>query len=144
MLNSCLSRVYYFYKMSRPNLILRISMYTQTLQLFAIHLAGSASNYRRFYGKIFDNQLPVHFLLFLQASVNISGIRHSAVANGMRCFWSYNPSTFKRDFRVLSVKILPYILISKARFHVTVRTHINKSVVYFIVRRNVKFGCSEC
>ena len=33
---------------------------------------------------------------------------------------------------------------SKARFHVTVRTQINKSVVYFIVRRNVKFGCSEC
>ena len=36
------------------------------------------------------------------------------------------------------------LTLSKARFHVTVRTHINKSVVYFIVRRNVKFGCSEC
>ena len=33
---------------------------------------------------------------------------------------------------------------SKARFHVTVTTQINKSVIYFIVRRNVKFGCSEC
>ena len=33
---------------------------------------------------------------------------------------------------------------SQARFHVTVRTQINKSVVYFIVRRNVKFGYSEC
>ena len=35
--------------------------------------------------------------------------------------------------------------ISKSEdFHVTVTTQINKSVVYFIVRRNVKFGCSEC
>ena len=33
---------------------------------------------------------------------------------------------------------------SKARFHVTVITQVNKSVVYFIVTRNVKFGCSEC
>ena len=33
---------------------------------------------------------------------------------------------------------------SKARFHVAVRTQINKFVFYFIVRRNVKFGCSEC
>ena len=32
---------------------------------------------------------------------------------------------------------------NSARFHVTVTTQINKSVVYFIVRRNVKFGCSE-
>ena len=36
------------------------------------------------------------------------------------------------------------ILMSKARFHVTVRTQINKFVVYFIVGRNVNFGCSEC
>ena len=28
--------------------------------------------------------------------------------------------------------------------HVAVRTQINKFVFYFIVRRNVKFGCSEC
>ena len=34
--------------------------------------------------------------------------------------------------------------LSKAQFHVTVRTHINKSVVDFTVRRNVKFWCSEC
>ena len=33
---------------------------------------------------------------------------------------------------------------TKARFHVAVRTQINKFVFYFIVRRNVKFGCSEC
>ena len=33
---------------------------------------------------------------------------------------------------------------NKARFHVTVITQINKSVVYFNVRRNAKFGCSEC
>ena len=32
----------------------------------------------------------------------------------------------------------------KARFHVAVRTQINKFAFYFIVRRNVKFGCSEC
>ena len=32
----------------------------------------------------------------------------------------------------------------KARFHVAVRTQINKFVFYFIVRRNVKSGCSEC
>ena len=30
---------------------------------------------------------------------------------------------------------------SKARFHVTVRTQINKFVFYFIVGRNVKFDC---
>ena len=38
------------------------------------------------------------------------------------------------------------VKLTKARFHVTVtvRTEINKSVVYFIVRRNVKFGYSEC
>ena len=30
------------------------------------------------------------------------------------------------------------------RFHVTATTQINKSVIYFIIRRNVKFGCSEC
>ena len=35
-------------------------------------------------------------------------------------------------------------IIPKARFHVAVRTQINKFVFYFIVRRNVKFGCSEC
>ena len=34
--------------------------------------------------------------------------------------------------------------VSKARFHVTVITHINKSMVYFIVRLSVNFGCSEC
>ena len=28
--------------------------------------------------------------------------------------------------------------------HVTVKTQINKSVIYFTLRRNVKFGCSEC
>ena len=33
---------------------------------------------------------------------------------------------------------------TKARFHVAVRTQINKFVFYFIVRRNVNFGCSEC
>ena len=33
---------------------------------------------------------------------------------------------------------------SYAGFHVTVTTQFNKSVAYFIVRRNVKFGCSEC
>ena len=33
---------------------------------------------------------------------------------------------------------------SKARSYVTARTQINKSVVYFIVRRNVKFGYSKC
>ena len=33
---------------------------------------------------------------------------------------------------------------SMVRFYVTVKTQINKSVVYFIVRRNVKFWCSEC
>ena len=33
---------------------------------------------------------------------------------------------------------------TKARFHVAVITQINKSVVYFTVRRNVKFGYSEC
>ena len=33
---------------------------------------------------------------------------------------------------------------SKARFHVTVRTKVNKSVGYFIVRRSVNFWCSEC
>ena len=29
---------------------------------------------------------------------------------------------------------------NKARFHVVVRTQTNKSVLYFTVRRNVKFG----
>ena len=33
---------------------------------------------------------------------------------------------------------------TEARFHVTATTQINKSVVYFIVRCSVKFGCSEC
>ena len=37
-----------------------------------------------------------------------------------------------------------HCLPSKARFHVAVRTQINKFVFYFIVGRNVKFGCSEC
>ena len=32
----------------------------------------------------------------------------------------------------------------KARFHVTVKTQINKSMIYFIVRGNVKFRYSEC
>ena len=32
----------------------------------------------------------------------------------------------------------------KARFHVPVITHIKKCVVYFTVRRNVKFWRSEC
>ena len=36
-----------------------------------------------------------------------------------------------------------YLLTPKAQFHVAVRTHINKSVVYFTVRRNVKFWCSK-
>ena len=33
---------------------------------------------------------------------------------------------------------------TNARFHVSVITQIKNAVVYFIVRRNVKFGCSEC
>ena len=33
---------------------------------------------------------------------------------------------------------------TKALFHVTVITQIHKCMVYFIIRRNVKFGCSEC
>ena len=37
-----------------------------------------------------------------------------------------------------------YRLETNARFHITVRTQINKSMVYSIVRRNVKFGYSEC
>ena len=34
-------------------------------------------------------------------------------------------------------------MLTKARFHVAVRTQINQFVLYFIVRRNVKFGCSN-
>ena len=34
--------------------------------------------------------------------------------------------------------------VKSARFHVAVRTQINKFVFYFIIGRNVKFGCSEC
>ena len=33
----------------------------------------------------------------------------------------------------------PIEIWSKARFHITVITQINKSVVYFIIRHNVKF-----
>ena len=34
--------------------------------------------------------------------------------------------------------------LSKARFHVTDITQINKSVGCFTAERNVKFWCSEC
>ena len=37
-----------------------------------------------------------------------------------------------------------YINRSKARFNVAVVTQINKFAVYFTVRRNVKFWCTEC
>ena len=67
-------------------------------------------------------------------------------------FWfkikaSYIVST-ERDVRRINGWI-PYwpwsnLTNTEARFHVTATTQINKSVVYFIVRRNVKFGCSEC
>ena len=36
-----------------------------------------------------------------------------------------------------------FVLNIWARFQVTITTQINKSVVYFIVKRNVKFGCSD-
>ena len=40
---------------------------------FAVRISAkyTAKNIRRFYGKINGNQLLVHFLLFLQAPVNI-------------------------------------------------------------------------
>ena len=44
----------------------------------------------------------------------------------------------------LSVLYINAISIIKARFHVTVRTLINKFVFYFTVRRDVKFWCSKC
>ena len=50
----------------------------------------------------------------------------------------------KRSYRQINVVFRNSYLVSKAQFHVTVTTQVNKSVVYFIVRRNVKFGCSEC
>ena len=37
-----------------------------------------------------------------------------------------------------------YRIDTKARFHIKDVTQINKSVVYFTVRRNVKFSCSKC
>ena len=40
--------------------------------------------------------------------------------------------------------LFSYFYLSKARFHVTVITQINKFVVYFMERRNVKVGYSEC
>ena len=49
-----------------------------------------------FSGTITGNQLPVHFTLFLQAPVNILGIRHGTVAKEMFCFWSYSPSILQR------------------------------------------------
>ena len=33
---------------------------------------------------------------------------------------------------------------NKARFHVTNRTQINKSLVYFIIRGNINVWCDEC
>ena len=41
----------------------------------------------------------------------------------------------------LSVLYFNTISIIKARFHVTVRTQINKFVFYFTIRRDVKFWC---
>ena len=41
-----------------------------------------ANDIRGFYGKITDNQLPVHF----RAAVTFSGVRHSTVAMDMYCF----------------------------------------------------------
>ena len=47
--------------------------------------------------------------------------------------------------KCLHARLTSYIIfITKARFHVAVRTQINKFVFYFIVGRNVKNGCSEC
>ena len=49
-----------------------------------------------------------------------------------------------RRFREKKIVISLDFCHTRARFHVTVITQINKSVVYFIVRHNVKCGCSEC
>ena len=70
-------------------------------------------NIRRFYGKITGNQLPVYFLLFLQAPVNI--FRNQAkdiIVFFFVClfFLSYSPTILQRYFRALSVNItLPYL-----------------------------------
>ena len=48
------------------------------------------------------------------------------------------------SLHVCFILVLIDFYVSKARFHVGVRTQINKFVFYFIVRRNVKFGCFEC
>ena len=44
----------------------------------------------------------------------------------------------------LPAETCPSVFSTKAPFHITVITQINKSMVYFIVRRNAKFGCYEC
>ena len=55
---------------------------------------------------------------------------------------NYNAMDTSRDITLHRKRNI--VKLTKARFHVTVRTQINKSVVYFIIRRNVKFGYSEC
>ena len=44
----------------------------------------------------------------------------------------------------MTIDVLPWDVKTTIQQHVAVRTQINKFVFYFIVRRNVKFGCSEC
>ena len=53
-------------------------------------------------------------------------------------------SNLKENNLLLSHQLIVTGYLSKALFHVAVRTQINKFVFYFIVGRNVKFGCSEC
>ena len=49
----------------------------------------------------------------------------------------------KNNVPLCLIRVGAFIRIN-ARFHVTVIIQINKSMVHFIIRHNVKFGCSEC
>ena len=61
------------------------------------------------------------------------------------CLDSLNSVALRTAKTPQSLAVLSAIRVkSKARFHVTVFTQLNKCVVYFIVRRNIKLGCSEC
>ena len=82
-------------------------------RIFYVNLFSTytVKNFRKFYGKITGNQLPVHFPLFLQAPVNIFRNQAQNSSKGHYCFFlSYSPTILQRYFRVLSINItLPYL-----------------------------------
>ena len=88
------------------------------------------------------NVAPVEVAMYCDSDSHVFSLQQH-LANSMTFLLARDASVPELNIKWLGLLFCECSR-SKARFHVAVIIQINKSVVYFIVRRNVKCGCSEC